>query len=59
MASPMGMIRYLRRMVGRVIHFARDVEEDTEALYGPNPNNITSEQKMRSMGPGGGGPGVW
>ena len=58
MASPAGILRYLRRKIGGLIFFARHVEEDTEALYGPNPNDITPEEKIRRMGPGGGGPPV-
>jgi hypothetical protein len=58
MASPAGILRYLRRKTGRLIFFARNVEKDTEALYGPNLNDITPEEKIRRMGPGGGGPAV-
>jgi hypothetical protein len=58
MASPAGILRYLGRKIGGWIFFARHVEEDTEALYGPNPNDIAPEEKMRQMGPGGGGPPV-
>jgi hypothetical protein len=56
MTSPAGMLRYLGRKVGGLVFFARHVEEDTEALYGPNPNDIAPEEKMRQMG--GGGPSV-
>jgi hypothetical protein len=61
MASPAGILRYLGRKIGGWIFFARHVEEDTEALYGPNPNDIAPEEKMRQMGPGGGGgpPVLW
>lgn len=54
MTSPTGILRSLRRKIGRVVYLTRHSQEDTEALYGPNPNNITPEEKMRSMGPGGG-----
>jgi hypothetical protein len=59
MASPAGILRYLRRKVGRLTYLTRHVHEDTEALYGPNPNDITPEEKMRRMGPGGGGGPGW
>ncbi len=58
MASSVGFLRYLRRKVGSLIYLTRHAQEDTEALYGPNPNDITPEEKMRQMGPGGGGPPV-
>jgi hypothetical protein len=58
MVSPRGIARYLRRTAGRLAYLARGVEKDTEKLYGPNPNDISPEEKMRRMGPGGGsGPG--
>jgi hypothetical protein len=55
MVSPLGIARYLRRAIGRWIYLSRHAQEDTEALYGPNPNDITPEERMRRMGPGGGG----
>ncbi len=55
MVSPTGIARYLRRKAGRLVYLARGVEEDTEKLYGPNPNDISPEEKMRRMG--GSGPG--
>jgi hypothetical protein len=58
MASPAGILQYLRRKIGWLVFFARNVEKDTEALYGPNPNDITPEEKIRRMGPGGGQPPV-
>jgi hypothetical protein len=58
MASPAGILRYLRRKIGGFIFLTRHVEEDTEALYGPNPNDIPPEEKIRRMGPGGGQPPV-
>jgi hypothetical protein len=58
MASPAGILRYLRRKIGGLIFFARHVEKDTEALYGPNPNDISPEEKIGRMGPGGGQPPV-
>ncbi len=54
MTSPIGILRSLRRKIGRVVYLTRHSQEDIEALYGPNPNNITPEERMRSMGPGGG-----
>jgi hypothetical protein len=58
MTSPAGMLRYLGRKIGGLAYFARHVGEDTDALYGPNPNDIAPAEKMRQMGPGGGGPPV-
>jgi hypothetical protein len=58
MASPAGILRYLRRKIGGFIFFTRHVEEDTEALYGPNPNDSSPDEKIRRMGPGGGLPPV-
>jgi hypothetical protein len=58
MASPAGILGYLRRKIGGLTYLSRHVQEDTEALYGPNPNDITPEAKMGQMGPGGGGPPV-
>jgi len=49
---------FIRRKVGRWVYLTRHVQEDTEALYGPNPNNLTPEERMRGLGAGGGsGPG--
>ena len=58
MTSPAGILRYLRRKISGFIFFARHVEEDTKALYGPNPNEIPPEEKIGRMGPGGGQPPV-
>jgi hypothetical protein len=48
MAPPAGILRYLRRKTGGLIFFACHVEEDTEALYGPNPNDITWKRRSGS-----------
>ena len=58
MASPAEILRRLRRKIGGLTYLSRHVQEDTEALYGPNPTGISPEEKMRQMGPGGGGPPV-
>jgi len=49
MISPRLIARYLRRAAGRLVYLARGVEGDTERLYGPNPNEISAEEKMRRM----------
>jgi hypothetical protein len=49
MVSPRLVARYLRRMAARLVYLARGVEEDTEKLYGPNPNDIAPEERMRRM----------
>jgi hypothetical protein len=58
MASPAEVLRRLRRKTGRLTYLTRHAQEDTEALYGPSATDITPEEKMRQMGPGGGGPPV-
>jgi hypothetical protein len=47
--SPRQIARYLRRKAGRLIYLARGVEEDTQKLYGPNPNDISSEERTGRM----------
>ncbi len=54
MTSPREILRSLRSKIGRVVYLTRHSQEDTEALYGSNPNNLTPEERMGSMGPGGG-----
>ena len=49
MVSPGLIARYLRRKAGRLVYLARGVEEDTEKLYGPNPNDISPEEKTGRM----------
>lgn len=58
MDSPAEVLRRLRHKIGELIYLTRHGQEDTEALYGPNANRISPEEKMRQMGPGGGGPPV-
>jgi hypothetical protein len=47
--SPRLIARYLRRKVARLIYLARGVEEDTQKLYGPNPNEISPEERTGRM----------
>ena len=49
MVSPQQIARYLRRKAGRLIYLARGVEEDTQELYGPNPNDISPEARTGQM----------
>ncbi|HEY1347142.1 MAG TPA: hypothetical protein VGF54_19315 [Streptosporangiaceae bacterium] len=49
MVSPRLIARYLRRKAARLIYLARGVDQDTQQLYGPNPNDISHEEKMRRM----------
>jgi hypothetical protein len=49
MVSPRLISQYLRRKAGRLVYLARGVEEDTEKLYGPNPNDISPEERTRRM----------
>jgi hypothetical protein len=49
MVSPQQIARYLRRKAGRLIYLARGVEEDTQKLYGPNPNDISPEERTGQM----------
>ena len=49
MVSPGLIARYLRRKAGRLVYLARGVEEDTEKLYGPSPNDISPEEKTGRM----------
>jgi len=51
MASPAGILQYLRRKIGGAIFFARRVEEDDEALYGPNPNGHPPTREDPENGP--------
>jgi hypothetical protein len=52
MASPPGIVRSLWRKTRRAVYLVRHADEDTEALYGPNPNKIPPEEKMRHVGGG-------
>jgi hypothetical protein len=49
MVSPRQIARHLRRKAGRLIYVARGVEEDTQKLYGPNPNDISPEERTGRM----------
>jgi hypothetical protein len=49
MISPRLIARYLRRQAGRLVYLARGVEEDTEELYGPNPNDVSPEERTGRM----------
>jgi hypothetical protein len=42
--------RKVWRSVRGWVHWLRHGQEEVEALYGPNPNNITSEEKIAQAG---------
>jgi hypothetical protein len=58
MASPKKRIRNLLRNTRTWLSWARHGHEDMEALYGPNPNHLTAEQRMREAGYGAGAGGM-
>ena len=49
MVSPRLIAQYLRRKAGRLVYLARGVEEDTEKVYGPNPNDVSPEERTGRM----------
>jgi hypothetical protein len=58
MTSPARKARNLFRSIGTWLSWARHGHEDMEALYGPNPNHITTEQRMTEAGYGAGPGGM-
>ena len=50
MASPIRRVGNIFRSIGEWLRQARHGHEDMEALYGPNPNNLTTEERMRDVG---------
>ncbi len=58
MASLTKGARNVFRGIGTWLSWARHGHEDMEALYGPNPNHFTTEQRMRNAGFGAGPGGM-
>jgi hypothetical protein len=50
MASPARKIRNLLRSIGTWLSWAKHGHEQMEALYGANPNHLTTEQRMAEAG---------
>lgn len=46
------------RSVGEWLGQARHGHQDMEALYGPNPNDLSTEERMRDVGGAGARGGV-
>jgi hypothetical protein len=58
MASPIRRVRNILRSIGEWLGQARHGHQDMEALYGPNPNDLSTEERMRDVGGAGARGGV-